>query len=272
MLGALSNTQERITPTMRITLEPSSEPSPSRSQTPKEELQWVPLPKHPLFTAHGGATTAADSRNLLAWDGASRLYLWDSNNRCLHRLSLRLGDPDPSSVLAASPSKVLQADAVLDFDVRKISINRNRTAILLFGSETLSVMYLYGRASKKDVNLICRTITVGSQMYSTGGNDIRVLQALWYPYSDTHLGILSSDSVFRLFNFAVDPLQPEQEYYLQPVEPGRSRNASSLCPVDFSFGGDHLWDRFSVFILFMGLSMYFAQLFHLEVSSNVSLW
>ncbi|KAG5093501.1 hypothetical protein JHK84_049089 [Glycine max] len=230
---------------MRITLEPSSEPSPSRSQTPKEELQWVPLPKHPLFTAHGGATTAADSRNLLAWDGASRLYLWDSNNRCLHRLSLRLGDPDPSSVLAASPSKVLQADAVLDFDVRKISINRNRTAILLFGSETLSVMYLYGRASKKDVNLICRTITVGSQMYSTGGNDIRVLQALWYPYSDTHLGILSSDSVFRLFNFAVDPLQPEQEYYLQPVEPGRSRNASSLCPVDFSFGGDHLWDRFS---------------------------
>ncbi|KAG4934886.1 hypothetical protein JHK85_049805 [Glycine max] len=230
---------------MRITLEPSSEPSPSRSQTPKEELQWVPLPKHPLFTAHGGATTAADSRNLLAWDGASRLYLWDSNNRCLHRLSLRLGDPGPSSVLAASPSKVLQADAVLDFDFRKISINRNRTAILLFGSETLSVMYLYGRTSKKDVNLICRTITVGSQMYSTGGNDIRVLQALWHPYSDTHLGILSSDSVFRLFNFAVDPLQPEQEYYLQPVEPGRSRNASSLCPVDFSFGGDHLWDRFS---------------------------
>jgi len=43
----------------------------------------------------------------------------------------------------------------------------------------------------------CRTITVGSQTYSTGGNDIRVLQALWHPYSDTHLGILSSDSVFR---------------------------------------------------------------------------
>ena len=44
----------------------------------------------------------------------------------------------------------------------------------------------------------------------------------------------------------MDPLQPEQEYYLQPVEPGRTRKASSLCPVDFSFGGDHLWDRFSV--------------------------
>lgn len=41
-------------------------------------------------------------------------------------------------------------------------------------------------------------------------------------------------------------MQPEQEYYLQPVEPGRSRNAASICPVDFSFGGDHLWDRFTV--------------------------
>ncbi|CAJ1860717.1 unnamed protein product [Sphenostylis stenocarpa] len=275
-------TKHNATTTMRITLEPSSEPSPSRSQTPKDEVEWVPLPKHPLFTAHGGATAASASRNLLAWDGASRLYFWDTNSRCLHRLSLRLGDPDPSSVLASSPSKVslslhlvfranriqcyansfpnlkqvLQADAVLDFDVHKISINRNGTAILLFGSETLSVMYLYGRTSKKDENLICRTITVGSQTYSTGGNDIRVLQALWHPYSDTHLGILSSDSVFRIFNLSMDPLQPEQEYYLQPVEPGRSRNASSVCPVDFSFGGDHLWDRFSVFILFSNGAIY----------------
>lgn len=50
----------------------------------------------------------------------------------------------------------------------------------------------------------------------------------------------------RLFNLASDVMQPEQEYYLQPVEPGRYRNAASICPVDFSFGGDHLWDRFSV--------------------------
>ncbi|KAJ1383390.1 hypothetical protein SESBI_43454 [Sesbania bispinosa] len=220
---------------MRITVEPA------RSQTPKDEVEWVPLTKHPLFTAttHAASSSsgAAASRNLLAWDGASRLYFWDSNNNCLHRLSLRLGDPDPSSVLAASPSKVLQTDVVLDFDVHKISINRNGTALLLFGSERLCVMYLYGRTSKKDVNLICRTITVGSKTYSPGNNDIRVLEALWHPYGDTHLGILSSDSVFRLFNLAVDPLQPEQEYYLQPVEP------------------------------VMGQSMYFARLFHSEANS-----
>lgn len=51
---------------------------------------------------------------------------------------------------------------------------------------------------------------------------------------------------YRLFDLSADLQQPEQEYYLQPVEPGRSRNAASICPVDFSFGGDHLWDRFSV--------------------------
>ncbi|CAJ2644041.1 unnamed protein product [Trifolium pratense] len=239
---------------MRMTVEPSYSPTP----TPKEELEWLPLPKHPLFTTTTTTTTSSNvTRNLLAFDEINnRLYFWDSNNNRLHRLSLRLGDPDPTSVLAASPSKVLQTDVVLDFDVNKISINRNGTAILLFGSQRLCVMYLYGRTSKKDVNLICRTITVGSQTHSIGNNDIPVLEALWHPYSDTHLGVLSSDSVFRLFNLALDPLQPEQEYYLQAAGSGRSKNASSMCPVGFSFGGDHLWDRFSVFVAFSDGSIY----------------
>jgi nuclear pore complex protein Nup88 len=87
-----------------MTVEPSYSPSP----TPKEELEWFPLPKHPLFTTTTTATSGDVSRNLLAFDEVNnRLYFWDSNNNCLHRLSLRLGDPDPTSVLAASPSKVL---------------------------------------------------------------------------------------------------------------------------------------------------------------------
>lgn len=50
----------------------------------------------------------------------------------------------------------------------------------------------------------------------------------------------------RLFDLSSDAELPEQEYYLQPGEPGRSRTASSIYPADFSFGGDHLWDRFTV--------------------------
>lgn len=52
--------------------------------------------------------------------------------------------------------------------------------------------------------------------------------------------------VFRVFDLSSALGQPEQEYYLQPVEPGSSHNATAICPVDFSFGGDHMWDRFSV--------------------------
>ncbi|KAB2011008.1 hypothetical protein ES319_D10G284500v1 [Gossypium barbadense] len=242
----------------------STEDDSRRSLTPKEDFQWVPLQTHPVFTttADGGGTAATASasaggvRNLLAWDGASRLYYWDSNQQCLHRISIRLGEPDPTSVVVASPSKVLRADKELNFVVNKISINRNGSALLLAGLDDLCVMYLYGRSSTKENAIVCRTVSIGSQVYSSDSSAIRILQVSWHPYSDTHVGILSSDSVFRLFDLSSGVVQPEQEYYLQPVEPGRSRNAASICPVDFSFGGDHLWDRFSVFVLFSDGSVY----------------
>lgn len=53
----------------------------------------------------------------------------------------------------------------------------------------------------------------------------------------------------RLFNLSCDVEHPEQEYYLQPTEPGRCQSAASFCPMAFSFGGEHLWDRFSVSII-----------------------
>ncbi|KAK9282957.1 hypothetical protein L1049_011182 [Liquidambar formosana] len=237
-------------------------------QSPKDEVEWLLLQNHPVFTstnaddasADGGATHQSSSyrtiRNLMAWDGASRLYFWDSDKQCLHRISIRLGEPDSSSVIAASPSKVLQTDVQLNFTVNKISINRNGSAMLLAGLDGLCIMYLYGRNSAKDNSVICRTVTVGSQIYFNSNNIIRTLQVSWHPHSVTHLGILSSDSVFRLFDLSSDLEQPEQEYYLQPVESGRSRNAASICPVDFAFGCDHLWDRFSVFVLFTDGSIY----------------
>ncbi|KAG6763764.1 hypothetical protein POTOM_031203 [Populus tomentosa] len=230
--------------------------SSRKSPTPKEDIQWVPLQNHPLFASSDEDTAPQSPSNLLAWDGASRIYYWDSKLRCLHRISIRLGDPEPSSVLAASLSKVLQTDAEINFEVNKISINRNGSAMLLSGTNGLCVMYLYGRSSGKDNTIVCRTVSIGSQIYFNESNVIQTRRVSWHPYSDTHLGILSSDSVFRLFDLSSDVLKPEQEYYLQPVEPGRSRNAASICPVDFSFGGDHLWDRFSVFLLFSDGSIY----------------
>ncbi|KAL6980697.1 Nuclear pore complex protein nup88 [Sarracenia purpurea var. burkii] len=238
--------------------------TPTPSSKPKDDGEWIPLQNHPIFatssTAGDGGTARSSTfrmpENLMAWDGASRLYFWDSDKRCLHRISVSLGEPDHTSVLAASNSKVLQADVQLTFVVNKISINRNGSAILLAGSDGLCVMYLYGHASVKDGTTICRTVSIGSQIYFNSNSIIHTLQISWHPYSDTHLGILSSDSVFRLFDLASSLGQPEQEYYLQPMEPGRCRNAASICPIDFSFGGEHLWDRFSVFVLFSDGSIY----------------
>lgn len=235
--------------------------TPSSPATPAEDVQWLPLQNHPLFTSTNGGSAASSSssemvKNLFAWDGASRLYFWDSRNRCLHRISIRLGEPDPGFILAAAPSKVLQADVQLDFEIHKISINMNGSAVLLSGLEGLYIMYLYGRTSVKENTTICQTVSIGSEIYFDRDNLIRTLQVLWHPHSDAHLGILSSDSVFRIFNLSLSVSQPEQEYYLQPVEHGSSCTASSICPVDFSFGGNHLWDRFSVFLLFSNGSIY----------------
>ncbi|XP_042490538.1 nuclear pore complex protein NUP88 [Macadamia integrifolia] len=242
-----------------------TEPEERRTLSPftskEEQLEWVPLQKHPVFSASindgaGAVSSSPALSNLIAWDGASRLYLWDSNKCYLHRFSIRLGDPEPTSVVAASSSKVLQPDIQVDFVVNNISINRNGSAMLLEGSNGLCVMYLYGRTSTKDNTIICRTVKLGSGIYFDSNSSVRTLQVLWHPYTDTHLGILSSDSVFRLFDLSSNLEQPEQEYYLQPVEPGRCYNTGSICPVGFSFGGEHLWDRFSVFVLFADGSVY----------------
>ncbi|KAL4576159.1 hypothetical protein LXL04_012248 [Taraxacum kok-saghyz] len=233
--------------------------SPTSATPTNEEVEWVPLQNHPIFSNATAAHSSNDvpkKRNLMAWDGASRLYYWDISTQSLHRISLRFGEPDPTYVLAASPSKVMRADVELSFMVDRITINRRGSALLLEGSDGIRVMDLYGKPSSKDSAIICRTVSIGSDVYFNTNNAIRTLKVSWHPYSDTHLGILSSDSVFRLYDLSSANEQPEQEYYLQPVDRGRSRNASSICPVDFSFGGDHLWDRFSVFILFSDGSVY----------------
>ncbi|KAL0874836.1 hypothetical protein Bca101_024541 [Brassica carinata] len=238
--------------------EPEDMPESRRSPTPKEPFRWIPLQSHPVFDSLPDEPAASHRfpRNLMAWDGDSRLYYWDSRRYLLHRLSLRLGEPEPTSVLAAVPSKVMQPDLQVKFSVDKISINKCGSAVILAGSDGICVMYLFGRASVIQDNVVCRVVSIGSEIYSSGDSAIHLLQASWHPDSDTHLGVLSSDAVFRLFDLSTDAEIPEQVYYLQPVEPGRSRTASSIYPADFSFGGDHLWDRFTVFILFTDGSVY----------------
>lgn len=55
--------------------------------------------------------------------------------------------------------------------------------------------------------------------------------------------------IVRLYDLTSDLKRPEQEYYLQAIESGRYGNIASNCSVAFSFGGEHLWDRFTVSVI-----------------------
>ncbi|KAI0502139.1 hypothetical protein KFK09_017086 [Dendrobium nobile] len=256
--------------------------SPRRSSpaSSKKTLEWVALERHPIFgnsninssrsTAiidASGTTSSSSSvlQNLLAWDaGSSRLYLWDAGSQCVHRLAMRFRDPDPASrstsfsavvVEAAFPSEIFSTDIDIQATVHDISLNTDGSTLLLTGSEGLSVMHLYERTYSFDGKISCRTVLVGSRLFSSNNNGLRILQATWHPYSSNHLGVLSSDSVLRLFDLSSDLERAEQEFYLQP-ELGRIQNTVSFCPIAFSFGGQHLWERFSVFILYSNGSLY----------------
>ncbi|KAJ0966402.1 hypothetical protein J5N97_027540 [Dioscorea zingiberensis] len=228
--------------------------------------EWLPLPKHPVFSRHlagdvaekdGSSNVRTKSKNLAAWHSASsRLYLWDPVSCCVHRLSLRFSSDDPAIIEAAFPSEKLMPDTKLLSDVHHLALNVDGSSLLLIGPDVLSFMNLHDRTYADDDTIVCRNFLVGPQIYFGCNNGLQILQASWHPYSSTHLGILSSDSVFRLFDLSSDVEQPEQEYYLEAAEPGKCHNVASICPVAFSFGGQHLWERFSIFVLFSDGSVY----------------
>ncbi|XP_031486391.1 nuclear pore complex protein NUP88 isoform X1 [Nymphaea colorata] len=222
--------------------------------------EWVPLQSHPAFSRRWRSTFTSPHSpfrqlplNYMAWDSNSQhLYVWDPKKRHLFCLTLRFSG---HSIEAASKSKILHASIDLGSMVRYISLNRTGDLLLLAGSQKLFVMYLHERSSIEDGSLVCRTITVGgSRIFVHGNSFTQILQASWHPCSDTHLGVLSSDSLFRLFDLSTDLEQPEQEFYLQAMQ--CSKNALLICLVAFSFGGEHLWDRFAIFFLFSDGSIY----------------
>lgn len=69
----------------------------------------------------------------------------------------------------------------------------------------------------------------------------------------------------RLFDLLSNIEQPEQEYYLEAVEPGKCHNVGSICPVAFSFGGQHLWERFSVRMIYLSVFILICHIFFLFI-------
>jgi nuclear pore complex protein Nup88 len=118
------------------------------------------------------------------------------------------------------------------------------------------VFYMYTSECLDGDTIVCRSAPIASQILPSNSDGIKVLQASWHLVSNNHFAVLTSDAVFRLLDLSSDLEKPEQEFYVQPIVPGKCQNASAIYPVEFSYGSDHLWDRFSIFILFTDGSIF----------------
>ena len=103
----------------------------------------------------------------------------------------------------------------------------------------------------------CTAVLLDPELFASRPG-LQVLQAGWHPDSDSHLALLTSDSVWRLYNVRTPGLA-EQTFELSP--PGRRASlglggdASSAgagggaAVVAFSFGAAACWERFAVYFL-----------------------
>ncbi|GLJ40760.1 hypothetical protein SUGI_0842760 [Cryptomeria japonica] len=233
----------------------------------EENEEWIELQSHPIFNSslHSNAISNVNGSfklgtprlplNLMAWDASTRLLLWNCTQQSLHSLSIRCSH---GTIQAASQVKTLQPNMKVNFQVRYMAINRTGQAVVLAGDGSLMVLFMNDRIPSSAGDGLYRASVIGSKgvFSSKESKTLRILQVTWHPHSDTHLGILSSDGVFRIFDLSSDLEIPEQEYHLQPAAYPKLTSTVTIRPVAFAFGGEHLWDRFTVFILFSNCSVY----------------
>lgn len=79
------------------------------------------------------------------------------------------------------------------------------------------------------------------------GNGLEVQHLEWHPHSENHLGLLTSDNVFRLYNVAQDTAQPEQEFRMSFPEDGDYHDLADAQMGAFTFGRGCGWERFAVY-------------------------
>lgn len=79
------------------------------------------------------------------------------------------------------------------------------------------------------------------------GSGLVVRHVAWHPHSENHLGLLTSDNVFRLYNVARDTAQPEQEFRVDVPEGRDYHDLADTQMETFTFGTGCGWDRLTVY-------------------------
>lgn len=237
-----------------------------------EKLQSNPIFKKACLVQQGEVENKTAPRprlhlNLVASDGRGHLFVWNSEEKLLHYVDVQHSDSlnssvDTPSLFASKSFKTFKTSPEIDFSVRYIVFNRTGRTLAIAGDTGLVVVDLVPHLSTPSNSsgsvTVCRPSKVGGGKLfgKKSWNALRILQVEWHPYSDTHLGVLSTDGVLRLFDLSLDVEEAEQEYHLQAEIPSRPGPQPLARAVGFAFGGEHLWDRFTVFILFSNGSIY----------------
>jgi nucleoporin NUP82 len=126
-------------------------------------------------------------------------------------------------------SKVLQTPAItyriislqLNGNGRLLSVagERDLTAVILPRSGLRSTRLAHDADEGEHMEEIsCRTLTVGRYYHGRHPTN-QILKALWHPLSEskTHIVVLASDSILRMYDLSQDLEEPEQSFDISPA-------------------------------------------------------
>ncbi|KAG1450550.1 hypothetical protein G6F56_008317 [Rhizopus delemar] len=131
---------------------------------------------------------------------------------------------DDYSALSSVHYKLLDTPEI-DFDIQSLTLNLNGRLLSVKGKHSLVVVCLprqgFGDVLlKREVD--CRTLAVGKKYYQKA----QLIKVSWHPLSETrtHLVVLDSDSMLRIFDMSTDIEEPEQSFDLSPIENNSETN------------------------------------------------
>ncbi|KAG2224544.1 hypothetical protein INT45_004389 [Circinella minor] len=119
------------------------------------------------------------------------------------------------------PYKTL-ATPEIDFTIESISVNGSGTLLAVSGQQHVAVVCLptlgfsHITTYSAEGHVKCDVFIVGQETYD---ENARVIKFLWHPLSETktHLMVLSTDGVLRLFDVSGNINEPEQLFDLTPT-------------------------------------------------------
>ncbi|KAI8897250.1 hypothetical protein BC833DRAFT_594517 [Globomyces pollinis-pini] len=177
-----------------------------------------------------------ESHPILDWKNETKETIKDSNHSCKSLLSYQNGDVyitnnhkirtcnlrDFKRSLEDKTQPTYKNLVTSDTKFDQTLINQSGSILALYNENEISVAVL-----KSDMNsnssITCNTVYVGEKYYSKDSY-VKIVKVLWHPLSakSSHLMVLTSNGMLRMFNVLVDLEEPEQCFSLcQKDTPGK---------------------------------------------------